>query len=491
MTGGRQAAAALAAICCAAFAARFLPARLSPNLVWPDEVFQSTEQAHRLVHGNGVVPWEFREGTRSWLLPGLLAGVMVVTGFASEGSSGYLDGIAAFLSALSLVTVVAAFVNARRRGFGLAEAAAAAVVCGAWFELAYFGPKALTEVVAAHALIAGMLLADARDAGRGRLVAAGACLGLSVVLRMHLGPAVLVAGAWLGFRPPRRGIGLLLGAAIPVVLAGLVDLACWGAPFASYVNNLRSNVLEARSESYGVAGPGAYLGVLARTWWAGAVFVLPAAALGAARRPAWAATAAVVLLAHSVMAHKEYRFIYPAVAIVFVLAAEGTAEAVARVRARLGTRGARVAAVAASVAWVALSGGLASRFAPHLTNLTSLPQPASSHWTRLTGVLSGMELLSSDHSVCGVGVAVPWFATGGYTYLHQDIPLHEIGGARELRRVAPAVNAIIVHEADVNGAPGYAVERCFSDGMCVLRRGGGCEPVPGYDLNAVLRERGQ
>ena len=39
----------------------------------PDEIYQTQEQAHRLVYGYGIVPWEFRDGVRSWILPGLLA----------------------------------------------------------------------------------------------------------------------------------------------------------------------------------------------------------------------------------------------------------------------------------------------------------------------------------------------------------------------------------------------------------------------------------
>ena len=34
------------------------------------------EQAHRLVYSYGFVPWEFRFGTRNWLLPGALAALL-------------------------------------------------------------------------------------------------------------------------------------------------------------------------------------------------------------------------------------------------------------------------------------------------------------------------------------------------------------------------------------------------------------------------------
>lgn len=61
-----------------------------PNIFWPDEIFQTLEPAHRLSYGNGIVSWEFRIGTRSWVFPGVLAGVMRLTDWMGDGSSGYL-----------------------------------------------------------------------------------------------------------------------------------------------------------------------------------------------------------------------------------------------------------------------------------------------------------------------------------------------------------------------------------------------------------------
>jgi hypothetical protein len=39
----------------------------------PDEIFQYLEQAHRLVFGYGIVPWEYDYGVRSWIVPGFIA----------------------------------------------------------------------------------------------------------------------------------------------------------------------------------------------------------------------------------------------------------------------------------------------------------------------------------------------------------------------------------------------------------------------------------
>ena len=44
--------------------------------VFPDEIFQYLEQAHRLVFGYGYVPWEYRFGIRSWILPALISPIL-------------------------------------------------------------------------------------------------------------------------------------------------------------------------------------------------------------------------------------------------------------------------------------------------------------------------------------------------------------------------------------------------------------------------------
>jgi len=49
---------------------------VTPRSFHPDEVFQYLEQAHRIVFGYGVVPWEYNYGIRSWLLPAVLSRFM-------------------------------------------------------------------------------------------------------------------------------------------------------------------------------------------------------------------------------------------------------------------------------------------------------------------------------------------------------------------------------------------------------------------------------
>ena len=61
----------LVALLAFAFALRVGLAVAFPNLHHADELFQYLEQGHRMAFGYGVIPWEYRDGARSWMLPGL------------------------------------------------------------------------------------------------------------------------------------------------------------------------------------------------------------------------------------------------------------------------------------------------------------------------------------------------------------------------------------------------------------------------------------
>ncbi|MDB5597562.1 MAG: Alg9 family protein mannosyltransferase, partial [Hyphomicrobiales bacterium] len=62
---------------------------LFPNIHYADEIFQHLEPAYRLGTGEGVITWEFREGIRSWWLPGVIDFIMRIGSLASESPSVY------------------------------------------------------------------------------------------------------------------------------------------------------------------------------------------------------------------------------------------------------------------------------------------------------------------------------------------------------------------------------------------------------------------
>jgi GPI mannosyltransferase 3 len=92
-----------------AFAARLPPVFVFPGINHPDEVFQTLEQAHQVVFGTGLVPWEFVYGTRSWVLPGVLAGLMMLASPLGGGPSFYMPIIGSALATLGAASALCAF----------------------------------------------------------------------------------------------------------------------------------------------------------------------------------------------------------------------------------------------------------------------------------------------------------------------------------------------------------------------------------------------
>ena len=140
------AAVALFAIAAVAIALRLIPIVVVPSVDWADEIFQVLEPAHRLVYGFGLVTWEFQLGVRSWLMPGLVAGMMELSRIFGDGPDYYLPAVTVGLAAIGTIPVLCCFQLCRRR-FGLclscdhsapararwsAILAAAARRCSAW-----------------------------------------------------------------------------------------------------------------------------------------------------------------------------------------------------------------------------------------------------------------------------------------------------------------------------------------------------------------------
>ena len=115
----------------------------------PDEVYQYLEQAHRLITGQGVVPWEYRLGMRSWLPPLLLSLPMRLGELIAPQSLLSVVLARGFVAIIALAPIFAAFSIGSRisRLHGLVAAAVIAL----WFENIYYSGHVLMEVMAPRA----------------------------------------------------------------------------------------------------------------------------------------------------------------------------------------------------------------------------------------------------------------------------------------------------------------------------------------------------
>jgi len=410
------------AILVAALVARMAVIVWLPNSHHPDEIFQSIEQAHRFVFGYGVVPWEFRDGARSPLLPWALSAVIWPVSLVADGSWPYLIAIGVVLSLLSLLSVV----GAMRIGWRLSplHGVFAGVATAVWFELVHFAGKPLTEAVANAFLIFGLSLLPVRDGPPQwrALVLAGAVLGLAVVFRFHLAPALAVGVIWYArydFRD--RWLPLIYGGLIPVALAGAADWVFWGVPFYSYYTNFTVNVIDGRASIYGTSTVFLYFGIFVENWGGAVAVLLALIAFGMRRLPLLLAVGLTILLTHSLVPHKEYRFILSSATLGVILAAVGTVELICGWSARWTSAKRVTQMIGVAIAmWILTSIAL------------GVSPPYRGFWANDREWLLAAQEVWTKPDLCGVALYdISWIQTGGFAWLHRDVPLYPLHDAVE------------------------------------------------------------
>lgn len=305
-----------------------------------DEVHQYAEPAHRMVWGYGTVTHEWHRGMRNTLAPGALAGL-----FRAARALG-LDGPWALfalrhgaMALLSLLTLRAVMDHVRHRTSRDDLARFAGLTLALSLPWAALATRPLGEALSIAAV---MLALRAQD--RAAPVTTGALAGLAFVLRY---PAGIFAAA-LGLAAPRSLPRFALGLALPLGVLAALDHRAWGAPFASVRAYAAYNLLQDRARiDYGARPAWFYLAcLLAFAPWPMAMGLKGFGSLHRAR-PALA-PAGLYLLAMSVVAHKEPRFLLTALPLLVAAAACAAAQTSGRTRAALALTLAQGAAVTAA-----------------------------------------------------------------------------------------------------------------------------------------------
>ena len=320
------------------FAVRAAVALNGDFVLHPDEVMQYLEPAHRLAFGNGVIYWEYYYGARSWLVPGVVAGVLKLFDLAGLGEPlWYVAGVKLFFCALSLAVPAAMYCFARRH---FDETAARIALCAGafWYELAGFAHKPFTEFVATAPLL-GLLALSVRpriDRPRPAWQAAGLAV-LAAAIRMQYAPVAAVLLGIVFVRTPQKLL-LVTAAAVALFAVGIFDGLSWGGGlFHSYLVNLRFNLMVGGDFMDGDP-------VYSLPWW----FVLAGGGLsvlclaGALRWPRRYALLlgliALLLVIHTAPAHKEYRFIFAVIPLWLLVGSDLAARAAAWIGGRLPAR---------------------------------------------------------------------------------------------------------------------------------------------------------
>jgi hypothetical protein len=186
--------------------------------------------------------------------------------------------------------------------------------------------------------------------------------------------------------------------------------------------------------------------------------------------------ALIHLAFHSFYGAGEVRYLYPLVPLEITLAALGIMELVPAFNAR------RKSPLSSRTIIV---GGLA------LLALSSCLLVPNFDWYRRSGSLVAFDQLSRDPTLCGVGIyRIGWWNIGGYTHLHQNVPIVLLQQASELEQEPRSFNAVVTRGSLSDPKDGFELAGCWN-GYCLYRRPGPCTPLQGgNEINYYLRLHG-
>jgi GPI mannosyltransferase 3 len=293
----------------------------------PDEHFQVLEFAGMKLGTTpaSALPWEFAARARPWLLPAffrLLAGAWRTIGvespFTWAESLRLIAGIVAWESHLALYMRARDWVDEPGRR----------TVMAALFALLWYFPfadvRTSSETFSSSFFLFAIVVATSHKRSLARALVMGVLVGLAFEFRFQTAILAVGLGAWLVFRTPWRA-GRLLAAfaalALAIALGRVVDRWGYGDWTLSPWVYFRVNVLEHRAAAWGTSPVWGYFPLVARQ-------LPPLGALAVlATLVAWWRQRGHVLtwvtlpfvLAHSLIGHKELRFLSPVAMVLPVL----------------------------------------------------------------------------------------------------------------------------------------------------------------------------
>ncbi len=302
---------------------------VSHHLYYPDEIFQTLEPAFAHVAGFGIQAWEYEAGIRPLFVPLLLSLPLKLFLSISRGNPQlYTLFMKWFLSTWSITIPLAIYQIVKKSYAHTPQAERYALLSGllaaVWFELVYIAPRALYESLALNLVASAYLVytwaaAHKKNSLTTELTYAlsGSLLALAGATRPQL---LIVFPLWLPWflhQNTWQRNRFVFGGLLTVLAMGGYEYAQTGMFMASLLRYIELQLTTPLSSVFGVEPWLYYLKALLAT---SGVVLIPALAT-LTKRASWLWWGALVVLvgSHSLIPHKELRFMAPAVPIMIVL----------------------------------------------------------------------------------------------------------------------------------------------------------------------------
>ena len=178
---------------------RLILAFFSDHIYHPDEIFQYLEQGHRIAFGYGYIPWEYRFGVRSFIIPGFISFVLSLCRlFHVNDPSYYIVVVKMVFCIFSVSLIYSTYIIGRSLMSEAAGRLTSVFMCF-WYELIYFAHKPTPEVLSTYFLI-GALVCAVVSSGKRKPVLFGLLSALSIAVRFQYLPVIGIIGLFVCFR---------------------------------------------------------------------------------------------------------------------------------------------------------------------------------------------------------------------------------------------------------------------------------------------------
>jgi GPI mannosyltransferase 3 len=418
----RESKRQLAIILIGAALVRIVICLFSDNLNHPDENFQIYEQAHRLVFGYGIIPWEFQQSVRSWIVPGIVSLFLYIFKFLNlDNPNIYIPLIKIIIGLFSLIVVYSAY-QIGHKLHSIKAGLFAALFCAFWYEIIYFSIRPLSENWAVFFFLPALALAI-KPATYRHLVFSGILAGLSLAIRPHYFPVIIILMIMVGKSSGRKNLGwLITGLILSITFIGLFEKITVGGFYGSYINYFSLAGKYSSTDSIISDKPFIiikYLGnsSLFISW---AVII---ASIFIRRHSLYLILMAIsIIFLHSLLPLKEYivaiRFVYMAIVLIMIIFGILMAELISKYSFyRFRFKFILPSGLLMIFTVVSVSGAL-----------NHLPDQNKVYRTNLfyqDPVLAAYKFLYLQNDLKGIlDNSEYWFNSGGYYYLHRPVSLY-------------------------------------------------------------------
>lgn len=303
--------------------------------IFPDEIFQTLEPAHKLIFGKGITYWEFKVGARSWLLPGIIAGIYKFLDVAGVKDPLYINiGVKIFFSILNSLAVSVVYSLFRRHYFPKKEAFLFTLPLAASYLLSYISVRTISESAALPFMVFAVYFASNYIEKETKKDLFFAVLAAGTAYMMRFQTCIFAFGLAIALfltSKKRFQAALIFGFGYVgmMLLQGIMDIFTWGKFCQSLLTYLDYNIIRKVSDNFSVSPWYFFIKEFAATFHP--ITYISAVALMISAIAKFKKNKSIFLfffpflfffIIHSAIAHKQPRFVFACCFAILALSSE-------------------------------------------------------------------------------------------------------------------------------------------------------------------------